>query len=191
MSFQLLDYFSEGSVNSKIRNFTISKDDPDHMFFCTSNDGVHYSTDAGVNWQQLEGNYEKRTRDIIPLVDEDKYYVATHGDGVWVYDPTYVSVPDIISPPKENKLLSVVPNPFKEQAIIFYETSNDGHVNISIYNMQGKIVATLIDEHKTKGNHKITWYGTDNNGIEVNSGIYIVHFVGGGQSQSTRLLYIK
>jgi len=192
LSFHLLDKYSGGVFNGQnIRNFTIAKDNPDYLFYCTSNDGIHFSIDAGANWQQLEGNYEKRTLDIIPLVDEDKYYIASHGDGVWVYDPTYVSVPDLSSPRKENKLLRVAPNPFNEQATIYYETNISGQVNISVYDLQGKRITTLIDEHKTKGEYEIIWNGKDQNAKEIIPGIYLLLFQSGKNTNSCKIVLFK
>jgi hypothetical protein len=191
-SFQLIDEYFQGPFPGyNIRNFTISKDNPDFLFYCTLNDGIHYSADAGESWQQLEGSYEKRTLDIVPLIDENKFYIATHGDGVWVYDTTYVSAIKQETLINNNKRLKVFPNPFNYQTRIYFKIKNTDKVNIKIYDLQGRLINTLINENKNKGLYEIIWKGKDLNGKEAQSGLYFICLQSGREIHTCKVVYIK
>ncbi|MBI9069740.1 MAG: T9SS type A sorting domain-containing protein, partial [Salinivirgaceae bacterium] len=164
-TFQLLD----SNSNWTVPKLTIYKENPDYLFYCTPNDGVRYSEDAGENWQKLEGSYENRTFDIIPLVNENKYYIATHGDGVWVYDlSTGINIKKI----KQATDLMAYPNPFKDNVTIELPGNQGG--NFLIINSIGeKIIASKI-QSQNKLVVNLTAYKngiyliiyTDNKGIQ-------------------------
>ena len=64
------------------------------------------------------------------------------------------------------------PNPFNPSTIIKYLLQKDSFVNVSIYNIKGQKVATLVDEKLLTGNHSIVWNGKDKDGNSVSSGVY-------------------
>jgi len=72
--------------------------------------------------------------------------------------------------PEKTKLMDSYPNPFNPTTTISYKLSEDGYVNISVYDILGKLVATLVDENKTAGNYQVIF-----DGQELSSGIYFYH----------------
>ena len=64
------------------------------------------------------------------------------------------------------------PNPFNPSTTIEYQIPSSGHVEINIYNIQGKLIRSLIKLQQITGVHKIIWDGKDNSGISAASGIY-------------------
>ncbi len=74
-------------------------------------------------------------------------------------------------------LMSSYPNPFNPQTTISFELFSDSHVDLAIYNMVGQKVATLMDGFKDNGSYDVNWGGTDSNGSELASGIYMVKLV--------------
>ena len=56
---------------------------------------------------------------------------------------------------------------------ISYSLPRAGHLKLSIYNVRGQLVKTLIDGHRPAGaNQTIVWDGTDNLGSAAASGVY-------------------
>ncbi len=156
-----------------IGNLVFDKNNPDNMFYCTPNHGIHYSTDAGENWLVLEGNYDNRTLDFIPVLEENKVYVATHGDGVWIGENISVSIDNSILPEIMRMSLQNYPNPFNPQTNISFNLTRSGKINLSIYNIKGQLVIKLIDnETFQKGSHSVTWKGDDESGKSLCSGVY-------------------
>ncbi len=74
--------------------------------------------------------------------------------------------------PKEYFLSQNYPNPFNPETTIDYGTPKAGFVEISIYNINGKLVRKLVSEEKLAGNHRINWDGRSGNGVQVSSGLY-------------------
>ena len=64
------------------------------------------------------------------------------------------------------------PNPFNPTTVIGYHLVAAGDVNVSIYNLLGQKIRTLVDAFQSAGKHSILWGATDDDGGPVSSGIY-------------------
>ncbi len=54
----------------------------------------------------------------------------------------------------------VFPNPFRDVTQIRYEVKTSGYVSLSIFDMQGRLIQTLVDKEKSPGIHQIEWDGS-------------------------------
>lgn len=79
--------------------------------------------------------------------------------------------------PASYNLSQNYPNPFNPTTIINYSLERKGNVEISIFNILGQRVVTLVDGEMEAGPHSIEWKGTDQYGGEVASGIYFYKMV--------------
>ncbi len=70
-------------------------------------------------------------------------------------------------------LLKHFPNPVYNSAVIKYSLPQDERINVSIYNVRGKLVKTLINENGLSGVHSLYWDGTDTGGKYVTNGVYM------------------
>ena len=77
--------------------------------------------------------------------------------------------------PKVFDMSSNFPNPFNAETMIAYQLPNPGFVSLQIYNINGALVRTLINEEKEAGYYSVSWNGRNNNGRDVASGMYISH----------------
>ncbi|MBC8479425.1 MAG: T9SS type A sorting domain-containing protein [FCB group bacterium] len=68
-------------------------------------------------------------------------------------------------------LLSSYPNPFNPTTRIDYNLPSEGLVNVSIYNMLGQNIATLVNENMVEGSYSVVW---NTEGASIPSGIYLV-----------------
>jgi len=64
------------------------------------------------------------------------------------------------------------PNPFNNTTMIRYTVESYGKVRLTIYNLLGHTVRTLVKENQGAGTYLVTWDGRNNNGNPVASGIY-------------------
>ena len=71
-------------------------------------------------------------------------------------------------------VLSNYPNPFNPVTTITYFNENPSMINLEIYDINGKLVNTLISGEMQTGQFNIDWNGKDNIGNDVTSGLYIV-----------------
>jgi len=91
----------------------------------------------------------------------------------------------------DHTVFSNYPNPFNERTNIGYKLSSPSHVNLTIYNLMGEEIDTLVDEWKSAGNYQMSWDGRDNNGFTVPSGIYILRMRLDQSNQSRKILLMK
>ncbi|MCL2063311.1 MAG: T9SS type A sorting domain-containing protein [Candidatus Cloacimonetes bacterium] len=83
------------------------------------------------------------------------------------------------------------PNPFNPLTVISFSLENAGHVIIDIFNIRGQKVYSLINATMPSGEHQITWYGTDEHGRAVDSGIYFYRMQTEDFSAVRRMVLLK
>ena len=64
------------------------------------------------------------------------------------------------------------PNPFNPLTRIEFSIQNDSYIELTIFNIKGQKIKTLIQSDLIKGKHSILWNGDDVSGNLVSSGIY-------------------
>lgn len=93
--------------------------------------------------------------------------------------------------PTAYKLGQNYPNPFNPETNISYEIPADSKVELSIYNILGEKVATLVNEFKAAGSYEVTWNGTRDDGTTVSSGIYFYRLNAGDFVKSMKMSLMK
>jgi hypothetical protein len=83
------------------------------------------------------------------------------------------------------------PNPFNLQTQIRYALPADCDVKFTIYDILGRRVRVLVDEHQSAGYRNVHWDGKEERGIEVASGIYFYKIEAGQFVQTKKMLLIK
>jgi hypothetical protein len=73
---------------------------------------------------------------------------------------------------KNNKLYSNYPNPFNPETKIEFYLANNENVKLSVYNLKGQHIKTLLNKMLETGNHSVIWDGKNSFGSPVASGIY-------------------
>jgi hypothetical protein len=66
-----------------------------------------------------------------------------------------------IETPVSIELIQNYPNPFNSSTVINYNLPLDCHVKLTIYNIIGEIVETLVDSQRSSGVHSVTWAAGD------------------------------
>ncbi len=89
-----------------------------------------------------------------------------------VLGPDGVTGEDDPDMPQVNFLAQNYPNPFNPVTMIRFGLERPVHVIITIYDAAGRLVRTLLDEHRGAGPHAVAWNGTDAFGRAVASGVY-------------------
>jgi hypothetical protein len=99
---------------------------------------------------------------------------------------------EITGRPAHFELSQNYPNPFNPATTITYQLPNDGvDVHITIYNILGQVVKTLVNEQKNAGVYSVVWDGKNDEGIAVTSGVYIYQLKSGNFMQSKKLMMLK
>jgi hypothetical protein len=94
--------------------------------------------------------------------------------------------PDFASGP-----LLARPNPLNPQTVLSFLLPESRHVELAIFDAQGRVVRNLMSETMTRGRHDVTWDGRDEAGREVASGAYIAVLKSPAARLSQKLLVLK
>jgi PKD repeat protein len=103
----------------------------------------------------------------------------------------FVSEYDETESPLQTALLGNFPNPFNPATNIMFELATPENVSITIYNIRGQRVKTLVNTQFETGRHVIEWGGIDNHGNRVSSGIYFYLMQTDSFSATSRMLLLK
>jgi hypothetical protein len=93
--------------------------------------------------------------------------------------------------PTEFALLQNYPNPFNPETTISYALGAAGHVKLSIFNIRGERVATLVNAEQPAGKHAVRWRGIDTAGRSLASGIYWYRLEAAGMTMTKRMIMMK
>jgi hypothetical protein len=93
---------------------------------------------------------------------------------------------DVVVTPKEFSLEQNYPNPFNPTTTIAYSIPTSGNVKLTIFNVIGSKVATLVNEYKPAGNYSIQFNGTN-----LASGIYLYRLESGAYTSTKKLILLK
>jgi hypothetical protein len=152
-------------------------------------DGVLFkSDDAGVSWTVYNNSLPAtRVTDIL-VTTGDTLIVATQHSGVLkVLSPFTVDVDE--SPnarPAEFKLNQNFPNPFNPSTRIVYRVGRSEFVELSVFDVLGREVETLVQEMKQPGEYEATW---DAGG--KSSGVYFYSLTAGGSTQIRKMILLR
>lgn len=83
------------------------------------------------------------------------------------------------------------PNPFNPETTIQYSLNNPSNVVLSVYNLLGQKINTLVNSFCGAGGHSIAWDGTDLNNNSVSSGIYFYFLQAGENKLFKKMLLLR
>jgi flagellar hook assembly protein FlgD len=75
--------------------------------------------------------------------------------------------------------------------MIAFDVPTDGHVNVSIFNVLGQKVRTLVDRDYVTGRYEQEWDGRDDNGSPISTGVYFYRLTAGEQILTKKMLLLK
>lgn len=98
---------------------------------------------------------------------------------------------DINILPTQFVLYQNYPNPFNPNTRITYKIAKPVNVSISIFNILGQKITTLVNQFQLPGEFQVDWNGKDNSGNSVSNGIYIYQIKAGDFLASKKMTLLK
>ena len=142
--------------------------------------------DLNINWSS-SSYFSISSNQLCPpypscIEDYVGYQDTTNCDQISIMDKTF---------PFTYKLHSAYPNPFNPITTLRYDLPEDALVNITIYNMMGRVVRTLIDGQQTAGYRSLQWNATNDAGQPVSAGLYLYTIQAGEFRQTKKMVLLK
>jgi flagellar hook assembly protein FlgD len=83
------------------------------------------------------------------------------------------------------------PNPFNPTTTIKYQLPHQSDIRLTIYNVLGQKVRTLLNEKMEAGYYSVDWDGRNDLGVQVGSGIYIYRFSADSYHRVQKMILMK
>ncbi len=139
--------------------------------------------DAGTIYYEWNG-------EVILDLDTGAYNSISIDQGCYESEWfTSIDSSELIS--EATKLLGNYPNPFNPSTTIKFNIRKQSDVKLTIYNVKGQRVQTLVDGQIDAGSHIVTWNGTDQNNNAVSSGVYFYKLTSGRYSEIKKMILSK
>ena len=167
---------------------TISNWTPDRTLVTTAQE-------AGKAWSESDGTLILQKDDMAefsfspdrlpgPGMVRD-YIIVAQG----LYHPDYGVYSDLV--PSGYHLYSNYPNPFNPSTIVSFDLPTASDVKLQIFNINGRLVRTLVDRHYAAGHAEVEWNGRNDAGEQVSSGVYMYRLQTGQFTQTKKMVLVK
>ncbi len=96
--------------------------------------------------------------------------------------------------PKAFSLAQNYPNPFNPSTTISYavpEENGQVAVRLSVFNLRGQLVRTLVDKSQGPGTYNVNWDGSDDRGRQISSGVYFYRLVANDFVSTRKMVVLK
>ncbi|MFH0736299.1 MAG: T9SS type A sorting domain-containing protein [bacterium] len=161
---------SSNLPDAPVDAFAVDNNDPNILYL--GNDiGAFVTFNGGINWEILGNGLPVVPVNDMKIQEETNFLIiGTHGRSMYKInlDDVYSSVDNSYSLRPETFTLSQnYPNPFNPSTLIEFYIPQQGNVKLTVYDILGKEVKTLVNNNINSGNHKVEFNATG-----LSSGIY-------------------
>ncbi len=143
---------------------------------------VFLSTD-GDEWARMKTGFRLLIEPILAVRDPSAVALAMSRP-----TPEDNPTPDV---PTVTRLGTPYPNPFNPQVSVAFDVARSVEVELRVFDVRGHLVRELVRGPHSAGRYVVQWYGKNEHGARVASGVYFVRFRAGTQSFTRRLVMIK
>jgi hypothetical protein len=165
------------------------------MYLVTDCANVNPTCVAGVD-NTYTGEYETLTYIfpsggwyylILDSVDFNSWSAWTaygrFGCGLNAVDPS--------EPALSLALREISPNPSFGRTNIFYQLPTRGRATLRIFDLQGRVMRTLVDAEQPAGQQHVIWDGRDDHGQSLTAGIYFARLSSGAAGAVRRVIFVR
>jgi hypothetical protein len=117
--------------------------------------------------------------------------IGTDFDECEDYNGQQLDISNAINTPVQFRLNQNYPNPFNPTTTLAYDLPKDELVNITIYDMMGRMVTNLVSSQQNAGYKSIQWDATNNAGQPVSAGVYLYSIEAGEFRQTKKMVLLK
>ncbi len=118
--------------------------------------------------------------------------VDVHGNESPPGSPSIITAVPEPRIPKRFALYQNIPNPFNPVTVIRYDVpASGGRVTLRIYDVRGRLVRALVNEVQTPGEKRVFWYGRNDSGNRVATGVYFYRMTAPGFEMTKKMVLLQ
>lgn len=155
-----------------------------HCYGSYLNDAPRSITEAADGGFIIVGNSAGNDGDV------SGHHGPLNTDDIWVLKLAQVPA-GVQSPVNTIHTFKVFPNPVSNNAKIAFYLPASNNVTVTIYDMSGKVVKTLLNENLTSGYHELNWDCSYQDQQPVSNGIFTVRIAAGGYAAHSKVTVIR
>ncbi len=178
---------SKIQLNASV-TFAATASDPDLgdvLTYTWSVNGTTKKTGAD-NWFTTSFSDSGKTDSVKVVVSDQGGLSASN---TWVFKVQKVQ--ELPGLPKDYSLGQNYPNPFNPTTSIKFDLPNMSNVRVTVYDILGKEVRTLVNSDMGAGRYSVTWDGLNDQGQQVTSGVYFYRMDAGTFTMMKKMLLLK
>jgi len=145
-----------------------------------------YLSSDGDNWSRIVPDYQLL---VEPVYTAKTLGVVALSTSQGATDEDGELAEDVVVMPTE--LFVPFPNPFNPMATVAFNLQDPGQVSLSVFDIRGMMVRSLVAGHLNRGRHSYVWRGRDQSGQQMASGVYFARLRTPGVSTIQRMLLLK
>ncbi len=158
--------------------------------YAGTSSGVYFSTNGGSNWTVMNEGLLMTNVTSLGVYHNHYLYAGTDGAGMWRWTLN-VGAEERHEKTVPIMILSCYPKPARGNVTICYTLNKELVTDLSVYDVQGRLVAQLSRERQAAGDYSITWHGQDAHGNTVSSGIYFCKLVTDDAIAIEKIILVK
>lgn len=168
---------SAGLPSGTIVN-TLQEGGDGFLYAATQDSGIYRSTDSGTSWSEVNSGISNPTMSSLALSPTGYLFagaVREFGTGITLFrsaQPTTSTGEGSPAVPTLFVLEQNYPNPFNPTTTIRFSLPYASWVTLTVSNVLGQRIATLVDEERPAGESVVSWDGVSADGVRVGSGVY-------------------
>ncbi|MBN2281939.1 MAG: choice-of-anchor D domain-containing protein [Candidatus Marinimicrobia bacterium] len=147
-------------------------------------DSLTLAVDGFLSWTLSHFTADSQQEIAVYVTDNED--TVTTSAMVAVHNVVHVAIDEELSLPDKFELGQNYPNPFNPTTNIKFNLPKNVHVNISIYDVSGKLVETLVNEQKEAGYHQFNW-----DAGQYSTGLYFYRIIAGDFVNVKKCLLVK
>ena len=133
-------------------------------------------------------DFKEKLKEFIS--EELTDYYGTAPD-MGAFESEWLDLSDVDQLPESYTVHQNYPNPFNPTTQIKYDLPEDAMVNITIYDLMGRSIKSLVNSNQSAGYRSIQWNATNNLGEPVSAGMYIYMIQAGQFRQVRKMVLLK
>jgi hypothetical protein len=174
---------------SEIQALLIDPNNTDIIYAGTRN-GVYQSTTGGGGWTAMNDGLDNTYVTSLRFNPDVYIFAGTQGNAMYRW-ALNVGVSEQKKEANENLVLSAQPNPTKGRTAIHYVLAKRTMVNLTIYDVQGRLVSELVSDVQEPGKHVVFWDNVEKSSNPVSSGIYLCKLSTDNATVIQKLVLVK
>ncbi|MBD3374206.1 T9SS type A sorting domain-containing protein [candidate division KSB1 bacterium] len=149
-----------------------------------------------INKQLIPGAMNSQTRHAYTFIDQtvqagNRYFYKLLDVDVSGLETLHGPISIDVTESAQIQLQQNFPNPFNFNTKIEFSIQEQSSVLLQIFNVRGQLIHTLVDTDLPAGKHRALWDATDEQGMPVSSGVYILRLTSQGKRLTKKMHYLK